>query len=564
MAFYNPVTVELFDENDEIITPVMVPLSITLNQQAFDFDYIAVQVETYDDVMREVLDRYTRKELIQYRISGRFGMSTGDLNSVYAYDEGGSGEFSFYGRSHKSIFNDVLGFIDPTLDAVQRTYTATHKRYTGSALKVVRDVLTDNVVKRLGLPMTFPTGDLGNEVTVDFRFDEIHKHLYKDGPDRGGAQLKEKGDIIFDVSRNFGAHRFELTARKPELHEQVIQTRSPILERWQITANRGEANRVVVGGPREGADRVFGSTEGVDDAPKTQEVAKSERALIESRIKALATTRDSSKAAVRKASDGRIRALQETLRKETDAANAAYAAAMQKAKTDYEAAIAKAKTDSERSSAKYTRESAERSAASTRDSAIDSAKRKYTDALKAENTTRSTDLRTADLKYTTDVATQKELLRTLLRQWPYPNRRFPAELYTEDTSPEGIDSAKLNPSDPQEKLNTVAEVSAALSKTAVTKREENGPFVTTSGELVESPTFYLGGTLRLGDYVMIGIDEDTLIGEQQIEKTIITWSKSDGYKVQLSKPDEAESTEAGTLKRVTSALADLSTKTGRR
>ena len=81
---------------------------------------------------------------------------------------------------------------------------------------------------------------------------------------------------------------------------------------------------------------------------------------------------------------------------------------------------------------------------------------------------------------------------------------------------------------------------------------------------MESPTFYLGGTLRLGDYVMIGIDEDTLIGEQQIEKTIITWSKSDGYKVQLSKPDEAESTEEATLKRVTSALADLSTKTGRR
>ena len=48
MAFHNPVTVELFDENDDIIVPVTMPISITNNLQAFDFNYIAVQVETYD------------------------------------------------------------------------------------------------------------------------------------------------------------------------------------------------------------------------------------------------------------------------------------------------------------------------------------------------------------------------------------------------------------------------------------------------------------------------------------------------------------------------------------
>lgn len=57
MAFHNPVTVELFDENDDIIVPVTMPISITNNLQAFDFNYIAVQVETYDSVMREVLNR---------------------------------------------------------------------------------------------------------------------------------------------------------------------------------------------------------------------------------------------------------------------------------------------------------------------------------------------------------------------------------------------------------------------------------------------------------------------------------------------------------------------------
>src|SRR5699024_7496319 len=131
MAFYNPVTVELFDADDNIIMPVTAPISITNNIQAVDFNYIADQVETYGTVMGVVLQRWSSLELIQYRASRRWGEQTGDLNSVYAYDQEGSGEFSFYGRSHQEVFNNVLGFIDPAVNAVQRTCAETHKRYKG-------------------------------------------------------------------------------------------------------------------------------------------------------------------------------------------------------------------------------------------------------------------------------------------------------------------------------------------------------------------------------------------------------------------------------------------------
>lgn len=564
MAFDNPVIVELFDENDDIIMPVTVPISITNNLQAFDFDYVAVQVETYDVVMREVLRRWSNKELIQYRISGRFGTDTGDLNSIYAYDDGGSGEFTFYGRSHKAIMNDVIGFIDPSIDAVQRTYAATHKSYTGSALKVVRDVLTDNVVNRLEIPMTFPSGNLGNTVTVDFRFDEIHAHLYTDTEDRGGAMLGENGNIIFNITRDFANHRYVLTAREPVHHDRVLEMRSGHIERWQITMDRGEANRVVVGGPREEANRVFGSTEADGSAPKNQTVAKDERALIESRIRGLATTRDQAKKTLRSASNTRKRALRNTLSKALATAQNAYNVAMRKAKTDYDAAMKAAKNDSDRSSAKYSRESDERSAKSTLNSAKSAAQKTYKDDLAAENKTLTTDLRTADMAYKTNVATQKQLLTTLLKQWPYANRRFPAEMYTESTSPEGIKSEDLNPDDPQEALQTIPAIAAALNKVAVAKKLENGPKTDTSGELVESDDFYLGDALALGDYVKIGIDETIEIGEQQIEKVIISWSREDGYKVQLTKPDQTETTEEETLKRIIAALKDLSTKTGRR
>ena len=563
MAFDNPVTVELFDENDDIIMPVTAPISIVNNIQAHDFDYIAVQVETYDSIMREVLKRWTNKELMQYRISGRFGVQTGDLNSVYAYDAE-SGEFSFYGRSHKEIFHNVLGFIDPALNAVQRTYTKTHADYKGSALKVVRDVMTDNLVKRIGVPMDFPSGNLGNQIDVDFRFDEIYKHLWEDGEDRGGAKLAENGNIIFDIYRDFAKHKFVMTAREPVHHEQAIVVRSGLIERWQMTSDRGEANRVVVGGPREMADRVFGSTEADGEAPKVNTIAKAERDRINANITALGKARDAEKNKIRKDSSAAVKKLQAAKRKAENAAKKKYSSDLNKAKKKYDAAMKKAKTQAQKDSAKYSYDSDKRSAKSTRDSAISSAARDYKEDLKAENTQKATDLKTADKQYNMDVATQKQLLTTLLKEWPYPNRRFPAEMYTEDTSPEGVKSEKLNPSDPQEAIASIPEIAKALNKTAVTKRTENGPNVTVSGQLLESDTFYLGGTIQPGDYVMIGVDEELLLGEQEIEKAIIAWTKDEGYKVQLSKPDDTETTEEETLKRITSALKDLSTKTGRR
>src|SRR5699024_10468779 len=131
---------------------------------------------------------------------------------------------------------------------------------------------------------------------------------------------------------------------------------------------------------------------------------------------------------------------------------------LNKAKKKYDAAMKKAKTQAQKDSAKYSYDSDKRSAKSTRDSAISSAARDYKEDLKAENTQKATDLKTADKQYNMDVATQKQLLTTLLKEWPYPNRRFPAEMYTEDTSPEGVKSEKLNPSDPQEAIASIPEI----------------------------------------------------------------------------------------------------------
>lgn len=555
---------ELFDKDDKIIMPVTVPISITVNLAAHDFDYIAVQVETYDPIMREVLSRWANGELIQYRCQGRFGTQTGDVNSVYAYDDNGSGEFTLYGRSHKEIMRNVLGFIDPSVNAVQRTYAATHKLYSGSALAVVRSVLTDNLVNRIGVPMTFPSGDLGNHVEIDFRFDEIYQHLYEDGTDNGGVKLQDNGNIIFDIARDFKAHRFEMTAREPTHHDQLIEVKSGLISRWEITSDRGEANRIVVGGPREMADRVFGSTEGDVTAPKTQEAAASEKAAINANIKARAKTRDDAIAALRATNKNQVKGYKNVMTKALGVAADKFNKAKKAALDKYIKDAAKAKTDYEKDLAKTTRDSTISGAKSTWAADNKAARDAYNASVKTANTALSTGIKNANSAYATDVATQKDLLNQLMREWPYPNRRFPAEMFTEDTSPEGIASDDLNPEDPQRKLDTIDDIADELNKYAVTKMAENGQKGGIVGEMIESDVFYLGNPLKLGDYVRLGVDETLELGEQQIEKVTITWTKDDGYKVEITRPDGEESTEEATLKKIISSLKELSTRTRRR
>lgn len=256
MAFHNPMTVEIFDEADQIIGPVTRPISITYNLDAFRFNYLACQMETSDPFGNELYQRFIDGEQLQYRIRGRFGDDTGDINSVYKYKEDGTGELSIYGRSHKEILFTTLGFPSPTID-VPQGQTATHKTYTGSELAIIRSVLADNVRDRLGVPFRFQSGNLGKNFEIDFRFDTIATHLYDDSEERGGLLLEENGTIVIDIKRDFDAHEYVLTARLQEHHERELSDRAGNIDRYQATFDRGETSRLIVGGPGEMLDRLF-------------------------------------------------------------------------------------------------------------------------------------------------------------------------------------------------------------------------------------------------------------------------------------------------------------------
>lgn len=309
MAFHNPITVDIFGGDDKILGPIMNPISVTYNLEAFSFNYLAVQVDTDDRFGNEVYQRFINGEHLQYRVSGRFGVDTGDINSVYKYRDGKQGELSLYGRSHKELLFTTLGFPSSSHDVPQGQAT-THKRYSGSELAIIRGVLEDNLKYRLGVPMRSQSGNLGRNFVVDFRFDEIGAHLYEDSKDRGGLLLKENGDIIVDIIRDFDKREYVLSARLQEHHVQPLTDKGGNVSRYQATFDRGEASRLVIGGPGEMLDRLF-----VDMPYPEPQYSAGMGAKVEEHSDRMIRMADDHKAALdaardRNASDSEIRALE--------------------------------------------------------------------------------------------------------------------------------------------------------------------------------------------------------------------------------------------------------------
>lgn len=476
----NPIKVEIFDAQDEIIAPVTREISVTYNLDAFSFGYLAVQLETTDPLGLDLYRRFLSGELLQYRVTGRFGMYTGDITSVYKYGEAGTGEVSLYGRCHKELLFQVLGFPDPSRD-VPQDQRQTHKAYVGSELTVMRQVLADNLRDRLGVPIRFPSGSMGAQIEVDFRFDQIYRHLYEDSEDRGGVLLKENGELVFEIHRDFDNHEYVLSAREQVHHEQPITVDGGLVSRYQGTVDRGEAKRVIVGGPGEMLDRL------VVDIPYPED---------EWEAGAGAQTRTHSDILrdYERTMDGRI----------------------EKAREDNEGQAAVLALEKEKEEGLATRRST------------------YRAAVGSASANRPTP--------------------------PAPRRRFPAEVFYEDTSPE-VDKRRY-PSDDNPALEDLIE---AMRASGAKKLEEASEQAGMQFVITETDQFYLGegGAFQIGDWVRIGVDGVDL-GEIRLEKAVASYTREEGYVLKISDTEIDDTTERKQVDRIIKVLRELVTASRRR
>lgn len=473
MTLHNPVLVEIFAEDDGIIAPVTRPISITYNFDAWDFNYLACQMETRDPLGQELLQRFADGELLQYRITGRFGFDTGEIHSVYTHRTGRTGETSIYGRAHQEVFRQVLGFPSPTID-IPQGQTAERKTYTGSELAIMRSVLADNLRDRMGQKIRFQSGDVGNTFTVDFRFDEIFSHLYQDSAEKGGPLWEENGKAIFHLWRDFEKKEYVLEAREAVHHEQALTEQSGLITRAQVTVDRGEASRVIVGGPGEMLDRMF-----VDlPYPKTQYDAGA-------------------------GSKARVRA------QEYRALENAHEQELEDARDD---------NLSEK----------ERQAMEKRHAAALAAKKK---------------------QMFTDITTASSNRPAV----PHPRRRLAAEVFYENTNPD------TNVEDPR-----FDQQYTAMRDAGQGKLDEMGDKGGVGFTIEETDHIHLGGAFQMGDWVRIEVGDGVDLGEIQLKKGLVSFTRDEGYQVQLSDTEIVETPEQEQVDRIVRALRELMTSTRRR
>lgn len=147
------------------------------------------------------------------------------------------------------ILGGVLGWQVPGA-AITAQGSAEYKTYTGRAETVVKNVVRENGVNRLGIPGLVVAPDQGRGNVIDggasYRMHPIPDRIYP-GLEMAGVGLRVKqvgADLVFDVY-------------VPRTYPQVLSVDGRTVQSAKHTKTRPTASRVVIGGPGEGKERRY-------------------------------------------------------------------------------------------------------------------------------------------------------------------------------------------------------------------------------------------------------------------------------------------------------------------
>src|SRR5690606_12693345 len=134
------------------------------------------------------------------------------------------------------LLRNVLGWPSPdrALDAQDQV---THRTITGAAETVVKTLVAENAITRLGLPVTCATDQArGDTITVDARFAPLADVLFPAVEQAGlGVVVYQEGaGLVVDVVA-------------PGEHPRVLSEASGAVQSWSLAASSPGATRVVVG-----------------------------------------------------------------------------------------------------------------------------------------------------------------------------------------------------------------------------------------------------------------------------------------------------------------------------
>lgn len=240
----NPFTVKVYDKALNFKAFIGDPVSLVVTPRFNQTGTGVIEVEADHKAAEHLLATGARLTIY---LRGQFLMSA----KIYRRKAEGptiDSVLTLYFRDDFRLLHQILGYAVPSL-AIDNQGSSEYATYTGNAESIVKAVVTDNIVNRLGMNVTVATNQNRGATVPDgvkFRFHPLYEQLFPAIEQAGiGVTFQQlNGTIVCDVY-------------EPPVFARVLDEASGTIASWKWEDVDAEATHVVAGGQGEGTARMF-------------------------------------------------------------------------------------------------------------------------------------------------------------------------------------------------------------------------------------------------------------------------------------------------------------------
>jgi hypothetical protein len=246
MGNHNPFTIEIYDNNFNLQCFIGDPISVTATPRHNQKSTAVFTVPSSHHRLPELTAEGARCVLRYY---GEFLMS-GVINMRSGTGPGINGTIDIYLDGDFRILDNVLGWVVPSA-VISQQNSSEYYVIAGNAESVVKDLVTNNVISRLGMPVVCANNQNRGAVIpggVKARFQTLRDLLLPAVENAGlGITFSQEGSqIVCDVY-------------VPRTSPRVLSESGGMITDWRWSDANPTATRVVVAGQGDGTARVFRS-----------------------------------------------------------------------------------------------------------------------------------------------------------------------------------------------------------------------------------------------------------------------------------------------------------------
>jgi hypothetical protein len=250
----NPFTLEIYDKNFVFKGFIGNPIALTVTPRFNETSTAMVMIDAnhkHATTLTTPGCRMVIRKDGMFLMSGKIHLSQGEGPEV-------SSILTLFVKGDFRLLHQVTGWPVPT-SAITSQSGAEYAKYTGNAETIFKNVVSANIVNRLGMDVTVASNQNRGATVPDgvsFRFHTLYEKLFPAIEQAGlGVTFEQEGSsILVDVY-------------EPQDFGFVLTEESGALQNWSWSSEDPTATRVIAGGQGEGTARVFRSV--VDTALET-------------------------------------------------------------------------------------------------------------------------------------------------------------------------------------------------------------------------------------------------------------------------------------------------------